>query len=72
MLISVWVEGYAVTGNSAGAYLKDRVEAKTLQDACDKIASRDPEWKKYYNRDRMTWWGCRIFDNEADARKFFG
>jgi hypothetical protein len=24
------------------------------------------------NQENMTYWGCRLFDNEADARKSFG
>lgn len=43
------------------------VEAETFREACDKVCS-DPN----YNAEHLTVWGCRLFDNEADARKSFG
>ncbi len=26
----------------------------------------------YYDSQKNTYWGCRFFDNEIDARKYFG
>jgi hypothetical protein len=69
---TVWMEGYSATGESAGAHCVGTVEAETLPDAAEKLFA-DSKWAGYeFNRERMTYWGCKIFDNEADARKSFG
>lgn len=66
--IEVWCEGYMATGDSAEARLLGKTRASTLKEACDKLYSNDPS----YDPERMTYWGCRLFDNEDDARKSFG
>lgn len=67
----VWAEGYAATGESGGATLLGHAIARTFREACDKVAGElsDP---KLYNSKQLTYWGCRLYDNEADARKAFG
>ena len=70
----IWAEGYRASGDSAGARLLGRVEAETFAEACDKLCS-PAEWQKQngnYDRQRGTVWGCRLFNNEADARRAFG
>lgn len=78
----VWCEGYVATGQRAGATLIGRVpksEAKNFDQAIYRLIDNgtlneslvlhegeeegDPHWSL---------WGCRIYDNEADARKSFG
>ena len=72
-VFSLWMEGYAVTGNSSKAEFLGNIEAESFGEACDKWASTltQPE---YYRRtgECASYWGCRIYDNEDDARKFFG
>lgn len=68
MKFQVWVEGYAATGESAKAALLGVIQADSFQEACDKVGSH----RKDYNAERREVWGCRLFDNEADARKAFG
>ena len=76
-IYEIWREGYLVTGMEgipAPAALLAKVEAQTFSSACDKLCT-PKEWQKYYgNYDskRLTVWGCRLFDNAADARKAFG
>lgn len=70
--MQVWSEGFAATGESGGAVLHGEVEAATLQEACDRLAERDPSFRAHYDRGRMTFWGCRLFDNEAEARRSYG
>lgn len=48
------------------------VDATTLQEACDAYAKSNPTWAKDYDMEQMTHWGCRLWDNEADARASFG
>lgn len=68
----IWSEGYAVTGQSGEAHVHGSVEADTFNDACLTLAKRDSEFAQYFDPQKMTFWGCRLFDNEADARKSFG
>ena len=77
MKFEIWSEGYLATGMEGipeKARMLAEVEADSFQEACDKLCS-DPDWQRRYgnyNPERLTVWGCRLFDNEADARKSFG
>jgi hypothetical protein len=71
----VWSEGYRATGESAGAKLEGKVEAETWPEACRKACVDSGRWKEQpggFDAKRLTVWGCRLFDNEADARRSFG
>ena len=70
-IFEIWVEGYAVTGNSAGASLLGKYEAETWNEAV-KSYMKDNPGRIDVRGDGYTDWGCRLFDNEADARKAFG
>jgi hypothetical protein len=68
----IWMEGYLATGMEgfpATAVFIGTIEAETFQQACDKLFSHHD---KYYDPERRTVYGCRLFDNEQDARKTFG
>lgn len=66
----IWAEGYQTNGEHGTASLLNRVVAANFLDACRKKY----HWDSYYSeRDGIPYyWGCRLFDNEADARKAFG
>ena len=74
----VWMEGYSIQGDTSKAYLLGTEEALTFKEACVKLLERLGEdkqlgWKMtYYKPETNTYWGCRFFNNEADARKSFG
>ena len=70
----VWTEGYAATGESGKATFHGEFKGETLKDAVIKWRNTltDPHSVKCVDLDRMTFWGCRFFDNETDARKSFG
>lgn len=80
----VWQEGWSATGQSAPARLIGVFEATTFQDACDQAAKQEGWSKQWpcpengwlpggcYNAKHRISWGCRLFDNEADAREFLG
>lgn len=74
--IEVWTEGYSVTGIRSGAERLGVFQARTLDDAVTQHLQGLPmEKQSYYHRGEdgvWTCWGCRLFDNEADARKSFG
>ena len=64
----VWQEGYSADGNSAPASFRGSATADSFQAACDKVCKND----SYYNSKTRSVWGCRLFDNEGDARRSFG
>lgn len=73
----IWSEGFSVTGEYQKASYHGEFEAETFEQACDKWAETLDEYsKKCYtpSKDgrRPMLWGCRLFDNETDARKSFG
>lgn len=70
----VWTEGYSVTGNSSPAILHGTFKGKTFKDAviAYKASVKDIHSKNCIDVERMSFWGCRFFDNESDARKNFG
>jgi hypothetical protein len=67
----VWMEGYAATGNFSGAEFCGVYEAETFAEACAKW-NREQGEPGYFDSKDLTYWGCRFFDNERDARRSFG
>lgn len=71
--MQVWSEGYQATGNESGAILHGEVSgATTLKNACAALAEQNPEFRAHYDAKRMTWWGCRLFADESEARQSYG
>ena len=68
----IWSEGYSATGNSAGAHFHGEAKGEDFEKACRNFASKEPEFAKYFDKSGMTYWGCRLFDNESDARQSYG
>ena len=72
---TIWLEGYAATGNSAPARYMGVHEGTCFEDAC-LTACRENfgprETARYYDAERNTYWGMHFYSNEADARKYFG
>ena len=67
----VWCEGYQATGHKAPARLMATVIAATFREACA-IAAREYADSNLYDPVQNTYWACRLFDNEEDAREMFG
>lgn len=67
----VWAEGFMATGESGGATRLGSVEAETFAEAVKKIAERSNS-KSLFDLKRLTFWGCKLFDTEAKARRTFG
>jgi hypothetical protein len=67
----IWAEGYQTTGQSSEACYFGNAYGADFKDACITFFSvrARPGW---FNPERMTHWGCRLFDNEQDARRSFG
>ena len=75
----VWTEGYAATGQSQGATFHGKVMAESFDEACIKLLGssldkniNSPDGYKRNLRGFMSVWACGCFDNETDARSYFG
>jgi hypothetical protein len=68
---SVWMEGYRATGDQSPARYLGEWPGETFSDACAAWADSTRS-SGSFDRERLTYWGCRLFDNEQDARKAFG
>ncbi len=71
MTYDVWMEGFVATGESGTAMFLGSFEAPTFRDAC-KQAIADWGDLELFNESNLTYWACRLFDNEVDARRNFG
>ena len=67
----VWMEGFHVMEGHATAEFLGEYEAETFLEACQKAADDHPGYGGY-SPERNCIWGCRLFDNETDARRDFG
>ena len=67
----IWAEGFVATGENGPADLLGINSGFTFKEACINLAARKKEFARYFDPERLTYWGCRLFDNEADARKSF-
>ena len=68
----IWSEGYADNGGSRGAIHFGSAVGKDFKDACRNYAKENPEFNKYFDEERMTWWGCKLYDNKVEASRTFG
>lgn len=72
----IWVEGYSCTGQYQGAKFLGTSEGVDFNAAVRKFIFKEhldfDDIK--YDEDGGFWsrWGCRLYDNEKDARKAFG
>lgn len=74
-LFEIWIEGYVVPECHAKAEMLGTQEAETFIQACDLFVENHPKYKGSYRKGKdgnPIYWGCRLFDNEIDARKAFG
>lgn len=75
--IQVWSEGYSATGESGVAILHGIYLAPDFDTAVAMMLDKHRGLDNYYSPPTpdFNWhtiWGCRLFDNEQDARKAFG
>jgi hypothetical protein len=72
MIYEIWNEGYAATGERAQAQYLGKYNGNTFTEAV-KAALEDKKWNmSLFDENKLSYWGCRFFDNEKDARKIFG
>jgi hypothetical protein len=72
LLWNIWSEGFQATGDRGEATLHGKEYGTTFRKAVITFASNNPNFAEYFDKKDMTYWGCKLFDNEADARESFG
>lgn len=72
MLYEIWVEGFSTTGQWGYAYKMGEEHGKTFEEACAKFMDYRPKQAEFYNREKNTDWGRKLFDNKLDAMRKFG
>lgn len=70
----IWIEGFAATGERGPASYEGTWPGWTFLDACRAWAHSKPERLQLFSEENgvPTYWGCRMFDAEAEARTSFG
>ena len=69
---TIWCEGYKTAQKAGFAWKVGLILAANFPAACQAWATHHPEFAKHYSPTRNTHWGCRLFDNEDDARAAYG
>lgn len=72
-MYSIWSEGYAVTGQSGQAQYICASEGSSFREACFN-AWKAGKFEGYGGYDEVynSLWGCKLYDNLADAQYSFG
>ena len=69
----VWIEGYRATGESGGARFLGTYEAETFAEAVEMaLDANNMDRQGFFNAERLTYWGCKFYDNGNDAVSTFG
>lgn len=68
----IWCEGYSATGDSGTHHKIGEALGITFKNACDAYAERHEAFRKFYDFDRNTYWGCRLFPTAEEAARSFG
>jgi hypothetical protein len=69
---SIWVEGYAATGERGGHWLAGTESAPDFNTAVDQLVAHDAKFAENWDPKQRTWWGCRVFADRGDAARSFG
>lgn len=73
----VWIEGHSCTGSSntatfLGTYSGENFEEAALYACTAFFNPYEPAFYYVDSEGTSSYWGCRLFDNEVEARKSFG
>ena len=69
----IWSEGFKLEDDSGTAHVIGKVTASTFLEACQVFVNKTGDNHHYRVANGVpVYWGCRLFDNEADARRSFG
>ena len=67
----IWVEGHEMSGQAYKATKLGTVTGDDFKMAVAEFMDGN-DYTNVFDSGHMTFWGCRIFDNEEDARKLVG
>ena len=70
-MYKIWAEGYRATGESGDATYMGTAEGTSFTEAVKNLFETRSD-ANFLNEDCTAFWGCRLFDNKAAARKAFG
>ena len=68
----IWSEGFRTNGEASGAFFIGTSLGSNFKEACDNLAIKDANFKRYYSGNDLTYWGWKRCENEVDARAKFG
>jgi len=70
----IWSEGFRIMSEHADAHMIGKAKGNSFREACVQFVHDNPEWalNSNFNEEKLTHWGCGLFDNEEEARKSFG
>ena len=68
----IWIEGYICQGDRGRAEFLGTQEAESFHEAVKRFYAQHKPNLTTFDPNTLTDWGCRLFDNEADARKLNG
>ena len=68
----IWTEGFRATGESGKATLMGTSKGKTFKEACINFSKTDPDFRKFFDKKGLTYWGCRLYPTHSEAAKTFG
>ena len=68
----VWEEGFRATGNSGSAICLGKFLGKDFAEAAERAINKRYDDPSLFNKEELTYWGSKLFDNEKDAREAFG
>jgi len=68
----IWERGYLGQGCGSDASFLGFEKSDSFKDACVKWFGKHPKLSKNFDPEQLADWGCKLYDNEFDARKDFG
>ena len=72
MIYNIWSEGFIVMEARDGASCMGKSKGRNFREACKNFMKHHDPKNEYYDSKNNTYWGCKLFDNETDARASFG
>ncbi|GAB6989532.1 hypothetical protein [Paenibacillus pini] len=68
----IWSEGYVATGGSGRVYYHGYSSGESFKEACVNFARENNEFNKYFDAERMSFWGCKLYSSSSDASASYG
>lgn len=59
-------------GGSSLHFLLGTSKGNSFKEAVINWMNNNPDYKKFFDENRLTYWGCRLFPTEEEAAKSFG